>query len=1269
MTSYIKLRPHPLELYEIFTTNKIRFYTGYIAGFTQKWMNMGTHLGEVIHSLALAPGESRNISIIEWYRRQSSNRDEKTIVDEQLSSSLVHSRALNEVVKTTAMEHLAGNSSMEASTKTTGFGLTAGGAATSSSGSSLSADLSKVVGFPLKAASSMLSSIAGSIGVSGVYSNNQQVGTLQSESSGTREVLGETQQNIKESTLQNSSNIRSIYSTIVVTDEQSEKETIQTKNVTNYNHSHALTIQYYEVLQRYEVLLQLESWTPVVYLPFKPVKFNISIILKYWHLLSVPVMASFSDFFERYNNFLKGYTPTNTNFILTQTVKVTKIKVTASSNGAPYLYKENQSGGVFGSNQQITKSINKPADHFQVLINQPAIASLPYLTFPINEMILSTPQLNFSDLGSLYLQWGHFPEIPQNPQDENTIKVDLEFTLLDANGDVTVITKSYSRTLKIQEFFNAHFTPIALTNNINSDLQNSFNSTAQSTSVELKNEVEKHFNTYKYAYTRYLLSSIEGDQLSDIIESLHFNSPGTIFIENYIFPNPIAITENYLVFKHKKLPPIPSDIENPCNPTEFEGFNDPFWDAFLRLRCNVEEYKNNKSNKTVDTVFLPTAGVFAEAILGRSNASEFVDPRRFWNWQDSPIPFSAPQIAAIQAGNHTVTDSSGVLTPNVPASNLNIINPPQYALPTTLSSALQAVQNGNMFRDMSKSGELVSILGNLSTLASTTATLAGNLSGEAASNALNGAVELGKQVAGMVNKAADTWAAQSVAPPPLTPTDKAAALNVLKDIPSDKSLSKVDEAIAGVVGSNISEKPPAEKAKSILDNPQISDNIQKSDNFEYSNGEEKIKTEKKNNSQDVTDDIDSANRKEINEFIKRLKNGSFPTFDPSAFDGNNFQDLNNIENKLFIPDIANHTHFMILSMAGSRERSFNRQLVRDILGLSTGLSTSTDLKFGYLALIDISKLLPSENGVYLLYDTGNGVEILESWGEQDINNHVIQIIYLTRALGALKNITHLSLGYWGHGNYLGFQADDSLILHVQINKILQRAYEVSNYTSKFDIIFIDSCSNGMIELAFQLRDFSQVFIGSQFYIPGFGIAYRLLATMMDLVEPSNPQDWSRLFIESYKRQYNSIDNSLGLCAVDLSKVSSEIIPIIKSIVDTILSDINTYIAEFKNIKSISTIVEDNGKYVGNDFFTIFDELNTKFPNTSLSISTSDVINKFRDALTSEPFIKLTKNNKSKVNGLSIFAPAKKTIFDKYSIYETLDFCQQTNWNLLLSQSF
>lgn len=810
------------ELYNIFTTNKFKLYVGFIAGFKQSWMNVGTHLGEIIHSLALAPGESRNISIIEWYRRQSSSRDEKTKVDEKLSNSLVHSRALNEVVKTTAMEHLSGSTEIDATTKTSGYGITASGAGGSSNGNSaggsgnvsgtatdgvLGLGANLVGGF----AKSALSTITGAIGLSAVFSKNEQVGTLKSESSGVRAVLGETQQNINDSTVQNSSNIRSLYSTIVVTDEQAETENIQTKNVTNYNHSHSLTIQYYEVLQRYEVAIKLDSWTPVVYLPFKPISFDVNVVQKYWHLLRTPIISSFPELFDRFNAFFKGFNPLNPNFDISKNVKIESIKATSSSSGGTYWYNESSLGGFGGSHPA---AIGNPGFTLTMTINNPAVTGYP-LAFPTFELPV-TPPLNLSDLKEIFLKWStvHLGKAPTNPNDEIKVDINLEFSLIDEDNNSVIVKKTYSRIIKFAELYAGINTPIIVTTDLSNDLENSLTSTELFNSTDVKEEIEKHFKTYKYAYTRYLLSSIEGDQLSDIIESLSFDSPGTLFLENYIHTNPIAITENYLVFKHKKIP-VPAGV-NPCSP-DFEGLNDPIWTALILLQCNVEEYKNAKDTKSLDTVFLPTAGVFAEAILGRSNASEFVDPRRFWNWQDSPIPFSAPQIAAIQAGNHTVTDPTGVLTPNVPTSNLNIINPPQYALPTTLSDALQAVQKGDMFRDMSKTGELVSILGSLATLASTTATLAGNLSGDAAENALNSAVELGKQVAGMVDKAAETWKSTYVAPPAITPTEKAAALNVLENLPKGSEDSTISKAISNIFGTDISETETSSRSTPDLD--------------------------------------------------------------------------------------------------------------------------------------------------------------------------------------------------------------------------------------------------------------------------------------------------------------------------------------------------------------------------------------------------------------------------------------------------------------------
>ena len=52
-----------------------------------------------------------------------------------------------------------------------------------------------------------------------------------------------------------------------------------------------------------------------------------------------------------------------------------------------------------------------------------------------------------------------------------------------------------------------------------------------------------------------------------------------------------------------------------------------------------------------ETVAIPSAGVFAEAVLGRSNAAEKLDITRFWNWQDSPIPILPPEISPLSAGS------------------------------------------------------------------------------------------------------------------------------------------------------------------------------------------------------------------------------------------------------------------------------------------------------------------------------------------------------------------------------------------------------------------------------------------------------------------------------------------------------------------------------------------------------------------------------------------------------------------------------------------
>ena len=96
---------------------------------------------------------------------------------------------------------------------------------------------------------------------------------------------------------------------------------------------------------------------------------------------------------------------------------------------------------------------------------------------------------------------------------------------------------------------------------------------------------------------------------------------------------------------------------------------------------------------------LPSGGVFAEAVLGRFNAAEKIDLTRFWNWQDSPIPITAPEIAPVQAGSRARSDE--IRPGQLSAPVVTIQNPTALPDPTGVAAILGAIQQGNMFRDMS----------------------------------------------------------------------------------------------------------------------------------------------------------------------------------------------------------------------------------------------------------------------------------------------------------------------------------------------------------------------------------------------------------------------------------------------------------------------------------------------------------------------------------------------------------------------------------------
>ncbi len=74
------------------------------ATFEQSWFAQGVALGNLLHSVALAPGESTRIAVETWDRRDSGRGSEDISETERLTNVTTHNRAVNEVQEAVAKE-------------------------------------------------------------------------------------------------------------------------------------------------------------------------------------------------------------------------------------------------------------------------------------------------------------------------------------------------------------------------------------------------------------------------------------------------------------------------------------------------------------------------------------------------------------------------------------------------------------------------------------------------------------------------------------------------------------------------------------------------------------------------------------------------------------------------------------------------------------------------------------------------------------------------------------------------------------------------------------------------------------------------------------------------------------------------------------------------------------------------------------------------------------------------------------------------------------
>jgi hypothetical protein len=626
----------------------------YIVDYQVEWFSIGHSLGQIAYSLPLAPGEKIKMAVVDWSRKADAMRSEDTKFVEKLDHEAIRDQAMSEAVDMVVRENQSGSSFMA--------GISQADAAS----------------IPLQYVS---------IGISSVKS----LGFASTDSDGVRTAIGNTSRNVSDAFHQASSALRELRSTVIVQDTQIESAKVSTRTVANYNHSHAMTILYYEVLHHHRVLTRATNLRPALLLQQELVNFDrLDNIVAYRSILQAYLLdKSLADCFKALDSY--------------ECAKATFARVLARQRAAGGPVDERLVGditlrvvtGATGPLFLVQITIVTKAGGERVICsftNPGAGDFLDTHAFPIKPnteiiVVFHPTRLvrwdNVQGFEVLHYASGRTGATPHwiiseahasttDPTNAATV-----WTMLDSTSPVNLI---FGRAL---QFPVSPFTPVP----------KSAEDLLSDPELCCLARLRAHLKAHLAFYSR-LVWQLE-DPIDRAARLAQWTIDGTDKVADILDNKIVDVVDDFIVMPLRGSGYLQEQVKRAIHPTPNE---------FATLETD---------NYIEQLITLPSRGVFAEAKLGHCNASEIIDTTRFWDWQASPIPDDTAPIAPLS------TDSRGQATPGTqptgfPQSIVNIATPQSLPDPTgfaTVGSILSAL---GPFRDATGIKELGSFLQGLS---------------------------------------------------------------------------------------------------------------------------------------------------------------------------------------------------------------------------------------------------------------------------------------------------------------------------------------------------------------------------------------------------------------------------------------------------------------------------------------------------------------------------------------------------------------------------
>ena len=662
---------------------------GHVLRFKQEWVADGYSMGNLLYSLPLAPGQKKKIAVVDWERRESASRTESLQQREELDAMLSRDRDINEIVNATVSESTRGGSKSSSESIAGGVGVGA-----------------------------IWGPVGGMLGVGGGSSSSNSSAWQRSSRSTAASALNQ----LRDRTVQSASALRSQRSTVVQTITQGERVVATTETVANYNHCHAITIQYFEVLRHLLVRQRLADVQECLFVPLLMSRFNSDKALRWRNTVRTAVPLRLRTGFDALERMKNNYDGSNfpVGTYADQTLEhldghlylrfqIARPKdsnddfdpnawnflaglfpsLSASDFYRQYLKGQNLKDRVFQEHMapKIAERFVQHLKFFAIDQNDNRIA------LPIDTTLVS----NYADDRPLYVTLRLSKALPALVRKSvKAIEIsDLSgilnfplFQLLPAGSKV--IVTSGAMNYRTPYSSGALFRDPHVMNDlvggdmarIDAPLSRQELRNPREEDKELGRQLLDNLNENIERYHHWLWARMSDDRRYMLLDGFEAPNAGGRSVASVVENELIGIVGNCLVLPVARGfhldPTFRQDVENPVDLLEHYQPNTP-----------IEPTR----------VAIPTRGVYAESVMGACNSCERKEEERFWRWEESPIPDSPAAILPVSTDSRRA-DPPDMTAKDFPPPMINLQNAPVAPDPTGLGAALQLLGNPNLFRDM-----------------------------------------------------------------------------------------------------------------------------------------------------------------------------------------------------------------------------------------------------------------------------------------------------------------------------------------------------------------------------------------------------------------------------------------------------------------------------------------------------------------------------------------------------------------------------------------